>query len=76
MKKLILLLALLAVLVSGCYEQNPSGEEQFYLVIKANGDTLNIKALNWQWDGTKNVLFHSHKGSQYVNDVKDIIIKE
>lgn len=75
MKKLIIFV-LLAVGVSGCYEQNPSGEEQSYLVINTNGDTLNIKALKWNWDGSKNVIFHSHKGSQYVKDVRDIIIKE
>ena len=75
MKKLIIL-SLFAVVTIGCYEQNPSNEEQSFIVVRTNGDTLNIKALKWHWDGSKNVVFKSYKGIQYVSEVKDVIIKE
>lgn len=75
MKKLIIL-ALLAVIMAGCYKQNPSGKEQTFIVVKMNNDTLSVKALRWHWDGSHNVIFNSYKGTQYVSDVKDIILKE
>ena len=76
MKKLITL-ALFAVIMAGCYKQNPSGKEQIFIVIKMNNDTLNIRALKWHWDGRfKCCVFESDKGNQYVSDVKDIILKE
>lgn len=74
MKKLIIL-ALLAVIMAGCFTHNPKDEVQTYIITKINGDTLSLKSQGWHWDGSHNVVFESYKGNQYISDVKDIIIK-
>ena len=71
--KKLMIVVITILMLTGCYNQNESGIEQNFIVIKTKGDTLRLKAKNWQWDGSHNVVFHSYTGAQYVSDVKDIL---